>query len=150
MPRVTVPTNGCIERNREQWSLMAAEDWDAVAQTLAPEAFDDDRRSGLRTVFEGRDAVVENLRAAYDVGARLWSIDPIATYGDDFALMRFVVGGADRESAFAAEMLVVSFLHPDGRLGGGIVFDMDDLEAASAELDTLYAMQTGTAAEDDK
>ena len=104
----------CIQRNREQWALMAAGDWDAVAQMLAPDAVDDDRRVGIQTLFEGRDAIVENLRAAYDVGARLWSIDQIETRGGELALLRFIVGGPERESAFVAEMLVILFV---GRAG---------------------------------
>jgi hypothetical protein len=130
---VTVPRNACVEAVREQWELIAAADWDKVADQIAPDNFDDDRRSGMQNVYRGREAVLENLRAARDVGARLWSIEPIATHGENLALMRIVVGGADRESAFSAEMLAITFLAPDGRIGGGVVFDADAMDAAMAE-----------------
>jgi hypothetical protein len=130
---VTVPPNACVEAVREQWALIAAGDWDAVADQLTPDNVDDDRRVGMQNFYEGRDAVLENLRAARDVGARLWSIEPIATHGEHLALMRIVVGGSDRESAFSAEMLIISFLAPDGRIAGGVAFDADAIDAAKAE-----------------
>lgn len=130
---MTVPPNACVNNVHEQWKFIAAGEWDKVADLLAPDDFDDDRRTGMKTVFHGRDAVLENLRAARDVGARLWSIEPIATHGDELAVMRIVVGGADRESAFSAEQLVVCWLGDDGRMAGGIALDADALDDAMAE-----------------
>jgi hypothetical protein len=130
---LTVPPNTCVEKVHQQWAFIAAGDWDSVAAQLAPDIVDDDRRTGMRNYFDGRDAVLENLRAARDVGARLWSIEPIATHGDNLALMRIIVGGPDRAAGFSAEMLVISSLAPNGQMAGGVVFDADAMDTAIAE-----------------
>ena len=69
----------------------ATRDWAAIAETLADDFYIDDRRrvvnAGIRI---GRDAEVEDLQAAADVGLTLTMSGVIATRGDRLALTRVI------------------------------------------------------------
>ncbi len=119
---------------------LAARDWDAMAEMIADDLCDDDRRrvvsSGIR---RGRDAQLANLRAIVDVGVTNIDLVVIATRGERLALARARVQGGDQQAeAFGLEMLNLVEIDTDKRLSAGISFDIDDIDAAFAELDARY------------
>ncbi len=121
-------------------SYFAARDWDAMAETLAENGSDDDRRrvvnSGLR---QGRDAVIANARAVADVGVANIATTVIATRGGRLALSRDRFEIRDqRPEAFAAEVLAIVDIDADERMVARVAFDPDDIDAAFEELDARY------------
>lgn len=120
---------------------LAARDWDAMAEMVADDVCDDDRRrvvsGGIR---RGRDAQIANLRAIVDVGVRNFESVVIATRGERLALTRTRVSGGDqRPEAFGLELLSVVEIDTNNRIAAGISFDLDDMDAAISELDARYA-----------
>ncbi|WP_310773803.1 BTAD domain-containing putative transcriptional regulator [Mycobacterium sp. Z3061] len=116
----------------------AARDWAAVAGALADDICTDDRRrvvnGGIR---HGRDAEIDGLRAAADVGTRSITSTPLAIRGERLLLGRFRFS-AKHPSAFHSEILGVAELDADNRGKTLVVFDVDDVDAAFAELDARY------------
>ena len=111
-----------------------------MAEILADNLSNDDRRRVVNAgVFDGRDAQMANTR----VVAELWSANVtrsvIATRGRNLFLGRITFSGDDEGvEAFLAEMLVVVEIDSDERISAIIVFDLDDFDAAIAELDARY------------
>ena len=63
----------------------------------------------------------------------------IATRGERLALSRIRLSGRDqRPEAFHTEVLDVVEIDADDRIAAHIVFDLDDIDAAFAELDARY------------
>ncbi|WP_420540831.1 BTAD domain-containing putative transcriptional regulator [Mycolicibacterium septicum] len=124
---------------------LEAPDWDAMANMLADDAYNDDRRRVVSAgIQRGRDAQIANLRAVVDIGVRRFSTVVLATRGDRLALQRTRVSGADQPDPYGLEMLCVLEIGTDNRFAAAVLFDPDDLDAAFAELDARYL--TGEAA----
>jgi len=107
---------------------------------LAENFLTDDRRrlvnAGIR---RGRDAEIENYRAAADVGIIDITLDVIATRGERLVLGR--VRGSQRDQlpgTFGIEVLGVVEIDADGRIVAAVSFDLDDIDAAFDELDARY------------
>ncbi|BBZ14762.1 BTAD domain-containing putative transcriptional regulator [Mycobacterium branderi] len=120
-------------------TYFAARDWDAMAEAMAQDILYDDRRrvanAGLR---RGRDAEMVNIRALVDLGANVTST-VIATRGERLVLTKSRFTGADqRPEAFHNVMLSVLEIDADERVVARIIFDVDDMDAAIAELDARY------------
>ena len=118
----------------------AARDWGAIAETLASDISTDDRRrvvgAGLR---QGRDAVHAELSAVTEIGVESATSDAIATRGEHLVLNRARTWGRDqRPEAFLTDMLSIVELNTDERIVAIVTFDLDDFEAAIAELDARY------------
>nr|WP_231988819.1 BTAD domain-containing putative transcriptional regulator [Mycobacterium sp. 1274761.0] len=115
----------------------AARDWDAMADYLAADYSSDDRRRVANAgVRQGRDAELENFRNATDL------LTPgvpvvIATRGERLALSRIPSSASDSEP-FGMEMLCVVETNANARIVGTVVFHLDDVDAAFAELDARY------------
>ncbi len=113
-------------------------DWNAVAELSAENVSVDDRRrvvnAGIRT---GRDAAIEDLRVAAEIGFTYKMLSVTATRGDRLALMRVRAVGRDPE-AIADEVPNIVEIDSDGRIAAAVVFDLDDIDAAFAELDARY------------
>ena len=63
----------------------------------------------------------------------------IAARGERLALSRVRYSGRDQEpEAFDAEILIVFEIDADDRIAAAVVFDLDDFDAAFAELDARY------------
>ncbi|MEB3032874.1 BTAD domain-containing putative transcriptional regulator [[Mycobacterium] nativiensis] len=121
-------------------ACLAARDWDAMGEMIADEICDDDRRQvvsgGIRC---GRDAQMANLRAIVDVGVKNFESFVIATRGERVALSRARVSGGDQHpEAFGLELLTIIEIDTDNRIAAGVTFDLNDIDAAFAELDTRY------------
>ena len=121
-------------------AYLAARDWDAMAEMLADDLCDDDRRRVVSSgIQRGRDAQIANLRAIVDVGVTSIDLVIIATRGERLALARARVRGGDQQAeAFGLEILNLVEIDTDNRLTAGISFDVDDIDAAFEELDARY------------
>ncbi len=128
-------------------AYFAQRDWDALAELMAEDMFADDRRRVVGAgVRRGRDAEVENLRAWADVGVKNISSDAVAIRGRRLVLSRVRLTGRDqRPDAFHTEVLRIVEIDADERIVARIAFDLDDTDAAFAELDARYL--AGEAAE---
>ena len=127
------------------FSSIAVGDWDAVAQTTAANVSVDDRRRVVNAgVLHGRDAKIESTHATVDVGFTMTMVGAIATRGEHLALLRVRVSGRDPETIQNDALNIVE-IDADERIAGNVVFDLDDFEAAIAELDARYLAGEGAA-----
>ena len=124
---------------RVQASL-AAHDWDAIAEIMADDISDDDRRRAVNAgIRRGSQAEIENMRAIADLGATVTTSDVIATRGDRLALVRIRVSIRDQEaSAFDFESLNIVEIDTDDRIAAIVTLDHDDIDSAFEELDARY------------
>ncbi|OBG99377.1 hypothetical protein A5698_10225 [Mycobacterium sp. E136] len=116
-----------------------ADDWKAMQESFAENYFLDDRRriisSGIR---HGRDHAIEDVRAVVDVG--LWaklSMSTMATRGGRLVLLHLHAAGPD-PGASQSDLLQVVEVDDDGRFSAVVVFDVNDIDAAFAELERRY------------
>lgn len=133
------PENQAARIHRRNLEHHAARDWVAMASNLAPNVMEEDRRraanAGLR---HGRDAAMAGYLAVAELGATIAS-DTLATRGQYLALNRnrAAVGGQGAD-AFRVDYFDVTDLNADGQIVAHIIFDIEDFNAALAELDTRY------------
>ena len=121
-------------------AYLTVRDWDAMGEMVADDVFSDDRRrvvnAGLR---RGRDVEIANMRAMADLGVREVTSSVIATRGERLALTRARVSGGDQQpEALSLEMLSLVEIDTDNRIAAGVLFDLDDIDAAFEELDARY------------
>ncbi len=135
-PRLKNAASHVAERFRAQF---AARDWDELAGMFAPDFCIDDRRrivnAGIR---RGRDAEIEDLRAAADVGITHMTFEVIATRGKHLILGRGDAGNDERLGAVEFDVLQVVEIDADEMMTAVVMFDADDNDAAFAELDARY------------
>ncbi|MFZ0715838.1 BTAD domain-containing putative transcriptional regulator [Mycobacterium sp.] len=125
------------------FSYIAARDWDAVAQITAENVSVDDRRRVVNAgVLHGRDANIESTRATVDVGFTMTVVAALATRGEHLALFRVRVSGRDSETIQNDALNIVE-IDAEERIAGNIVFELDDFDAAFAELDARYIAGEG-------
>ncbi|CAM2767742.1 SnoaL-like domain-containing protein [Mycobacterium intermedium] len=117
----------------------AARNWAAIAETLSEDSVIDDRHDVVNVGFwDGRDAVIENLRALSEAGENT-TLSVIATRGERLALTRMTsLSREPRYGEFRSEMLMVVEIDCDGRIGAQVSFAPNDFESAFGELDTRY------------
>ncbi|ORB72988.1 regulator [Mycobacterium scrofulaceum] len=117
-----------------------AGDWPSMSKTLAHNMVDDDRRHMVNAgTRRGRDIQIANGQAAVQVGADKLTSTVIATRGRQLALCRSSIFGRDEQpGAFRIEFLSVVEIDVDEQLVAHIAFDLDNSEAALAELDARY------------
>jgi hypothetical protein len=131
------PTNAAVRHFQRLSDLLSSGHAEDIRSIVSADAATDDRRRGMRHLEVGRDAVVEGFMATARVGARHIDIEPIAVRGVRLALLRTRYVG----SWFEIEHLTIIALDAagDGRLA--VLFDLDDMAAALAELDRLAREQ---------
>ncbi|MFI5508307.1 BTAD domain-containing putative transcriptional regulator [Mycobacterium sp. NPDC051804] len=118
---------------------LTARDWDAMAEMIADDDVNIDRRRVVNTgVLRGREAQIENLRVIVDVGATNHESTVVAIRGDRLVLTRTSWSGSSRPGAFGIELLAVIEIDDNDRIAAGITFDLDDIDAAFNELETRY------------
>lgn len=117
----------------------AARDWDVMAQDFAVDYYHDDRRRVVNAgVRYGRDAAIEELRVAADIGLLTnLTLDIIATRGKRLMLTRYRVSGRDSD-VIQLDALQVTELDADERIVANVSFDPDEIDAAFEELDARY------------
>jgi DNA-binding SARP family transcriptional activator len=121
-------------------AYLAARDWDAMAELIADDVCNDDRRHVVSGgIQRGRDAQIANLRAVIDVGVRNMESVTIAIRGERLALTHTRVSGGDQQpEAFGVELLNIVEINTDNRIVAGVLFDLNDIGAALEELDARY------------
>ncbi|WP_267304851.1 BTAD domain-containing putative transcriptional regulator [Mycobacterium barrassiae] len=123
----------------------AARDWDAMAEMLADDLQNEDRRrvvnGGIR---HGKYSLLHDMRSAASFGIQEFATDVIATRGERLVLARAESRYEARPGAFYVENVVLGEIDGDGRMTAQIIFDVDDIDAAFEELDARYL--TGEAA----
>ncbi len=122
-------------------ACFAARDWDSMAEMVAEDMCNDDRRpvinAGLR---RGRDAEIANVRALADLGVTKTELAVIATRGERLTLGRFLLSGRDKlPEAFQTEVLGVIEIDADNRIAARVWFELNDINAAFEELDARYS-----------
>ena len=112
--------------------------FDAIAEILADESFVDDRRRIVNAgLWQGRDAVISNMRAL--AGGANTTSTVVAIRGERLALARIYFANRELQHGdFGLEMLSIAEIDADNQIAAHIVFDPDDLGAAFAELDARY------------
>ena len=129
--------NAAIRVTERLRALFAARDWRGIAELYADDISADDRRrvigGGPRS---GRDAEVANLRAMADLGASQMDSTVVATRGSRLVLHR--THAAQDDSRFEASFLSVTEINTDGQIVRVVGFDVDEIDAAIAELDARY------------
>ena len=119
------------------WTYFAARDWDALADTVARDIVDEDRRRVVNAgIRHGRDALIANMRAIAEVGVESVTSSVVATRGEQLVLnrVRFSMRGGE----VSAEVLNIAEIDADDRVAASIQFDLDDIDAAFEELDARY------------
>ena len=90
-------------------------------------------------VRQDRDAEIKDFRSAADLGVTHATSNTIATRGERLALTRCRYSHSDEDSeAFRADLLGIIEINADGRIEAWATFDLEDFDAAIAELDARY------------
>lgn len=118
----------------------ADRDWGAMALIVADDICADDRRRVVReSMRRGRDFDIANMQAIANIGVKTISSNLVATRGERLALSRVCFSGNDpRPEAFSTEVLGIIEIDANDRITVVTVFDLDDIDAAFAELDARY------------
>src|SRR5581483_5291010 len=118
----------------------AARDWGALAEVMAEDIVADDRRGVVNAgARRGRNAEIENMRAAADVGITHMKSAVIATRGERLVLSRVrTTSSDDGPERFEAEVLGLTEIDAQMRIAAYVVFDPNDFDSATAELDARY------------
>ncbi len=132
------PTNAMTRTLETFPAVYAAGDWDEFAAGYAdPAMVVDDRRAGVSAgIVPGRDAVMELVHGLHDVGFQKVTNVPMAVRGEGLALFRRVWHNPE---GFDLPMLVLVEAAPSGLVGYQIMWDVEDLDTAMAELDRRFA-----------
>ena len=116
---------------------------DDIGALLAEDHVNEDRRQGLRRETTGRAAAIENIRAiaASDVNI---TNTPLALRGNRLCLSHILFERREAESdRFRVETLELAEIDADGLMAAKVVFDVDDMDSAIAELDARYLADEG-------
>ena len=120
-------------------ACVVTRNWNALTEILADDIAIDDRRRAVNSGIQyGRQAAIADMRGAIDLGLTNISLTVIATRGVQLELCRMSISGQDRPDAFRIEFLSVVEINADERIVARVAFDLDDVDAAFAELDARY------------
>ncbi len=120
------------------WSQFAAGDWNALAEAVSESYSGIDHRRVVNAENQhGRDAVVNDLKVAADVGFTISMVGVIAVRGEHLALTRVRAAGRDPE-AIQNDALNVIEIDSDETNLAAATFDLEDFDAAIAELESRY------------
>jgi hypothetical protein len=122
-------------RVRAAWETR---DWERFAATMAPGFRRIDRRSLVRLELD-REEHLALTRPLFEMESSRIQIEGLATRGDQLALERFRFEGSDRDvGPSVIEWLSVSEVDARGDRVVFVLIDLDELDAAYAELDERY------------
>ena len=128
-----------IEWFKERWF---ARDWDGVMAMASPAATLDDRRRLMRLQLSGDDYVT-HARLMFGTRFARWETDLLATRGDRLALFRVQWEGDTHGVEATAEFLWILEVDDEGRRKAAVMLDVEDLEAAYAELEDRWVAGEG-------
>jgi len=115
----------------------ARRDWDWIRTHITDDIELHDHRSTVSShVASGADAVIELLRGFADVGFVSMRNEVVEARGDRLALFRRTYR---TEAGFELVMLAAAERNEAGLIVGMVLFDADDLDAATAELERRAA-----------
>ncbi len=126
--------NLCLQLVRRLGELTERRDWEAIALLYGDDIVFDDRRPGLSTLVTGREAMLVNVRAVQDSGTFETVDTPVAVRGNRCALFRVQF----LSSAYDVQTLTVTEVDEHGVFQATVLFDVDDLDGAFAELEARY------------
>nr|WP_241519449.1 BTAD domain-containing putative transcriptional regulator [Mycobacterium paraense] len=122
--------------------VMAAihrEAWDEVEQLFAPDISIDSRRKVVGLTLSS-EAVLREMRRELELGTVRINHVMVAARGDRLALSRLMTSSPDGGiGAPQDELLQLYAINDEGRVAWQVWFDVEDLDAALAELDARYA-----------
>ncbi|OBI75610.1 BTAD domain-containing putative transcriptional regulator [Mycobacterium sp. E740] len=131
--------NAAIRAEATFNALCASKRWGEFGSAVADDILVDDRRKGLHTEFRGRDTLLAESQAIGGLGTASVISDAIAARGERLALFRTVFLGQDtRPDAYRTEMLRIVEVDADQQIATIVVFELDEFDAAIAELDARY------------
>jgi len=132
--------NAASEVGERFLAHFAASDWDAMAEILADDFSGDDRRRVVGAgVRHGRDAEIADVRAIAGLGITNVTSTVMATRGRRLVLLRAGFSSRDQgPEAFLTELLAIAEMNSNNRMAAYVAFDLEDFEAAIAELDARY------------
>jgi hypothetical protein len=140
-PRPTRLENAATEVDQRYWTHFAAREWAAMAELVADDISTNDRRRVVNAgIRHGRDEHMADMRAIAEVLPD-WDITSavMATRGARLVLTRICILSRGTDvSEVIAEVLRIDEIDADNRIVSGIAFDVDDIDAAFAELDSRY------------
>jgi len=120
-------------------------DWNGVLATFVPTHHMDDRRRLMRVAISGADFLA-NERMLFEEPASEWQGTLLATRGERLALLRTRFRTeVEGSGPMSVEMLDLVEVDSDGRRSALVVFDLDAVDAAYAELDRRYVAGEGAA-----
>nr|WP_264032820.1 BTAD domain-containing putative transcriptional regulator [Mycolicibacterium alvei] len=138
----TVPDTACTRASERAVAAIDAGAWDEFEGMFAPDGLIESRRRLVgfdRTAFTPHE-VAHQARCDLENGVMRASHAVVAVRGDRLALARVSVGTGDESpGAPQDEFLQIYAIDEDGRIALQIWFDVDDMDAALAELDAQYA-----------
>ncbi|WP_255413203.1 BTAD domain-containing putative transcriptional regulator [Mycobacterium sp. 3519A] len=137
-----VPVNACVRVGSRVIDAVNREAWSEVEQLLAPQVSVESRRKivGFPRIDVPAGRWPQDMRAFLDAGIVRYRDVPVAVRGERIALTRLEMSTTDSSSgAPQDEMLHVAGLDENGRVALQVWFDVEDMEAAVAELDAAHA-----------
>ncbi|OBK93883.1 BTAD domain-containing putative transcriptional regulator, partial [Mycobacterium sp. 1165178.9] len=141
-PRVQQLENAASRAEHRFFAYWNSRNWAAMAEILTEDSFIDDTQRNVANVgfWDGRDVVLANMRALVDAAApEITKLTVIAIRGERLVLNRRQSPNRDPQNGqFVSEGLVVVEIDTDGRIAAHVQFDVDDVDAAFAELDARY------------
>ncbi len=141
--------NAASRVNERLWTCFTARDWIAIAEMVADDFYQEDRRRVVNVGTRyGRDAALQDARATADLGIDNVTPTVIATRGECLVLARTrYMGRGHGPDGFRTESEALNLFetNADNRIAAVVVFEPDDIEAAFAELDARYLAGEGAA-----
>ena len=119
-------------------SRLAARDWDALAAAVADSYSGIDHRRVVNAENQhGRDAVLKDARVGAEIGFTISMVSAIAIRGERLVLARVRISGRDPETIQNDALNVVE-IDAEERIATVVVYDLEDFDAAIAELESRY------------
>ena len=139
-PRAPRLQNAATQVYEHLHDCFKARDWNAIADILVDDYSQHDRRPIVGgEIRRGRDALLEDLRAAADLEITKARSHAIGIRGERLVLTLAQYSRSDEErEAFGVDLLQVAEIDADERITALVAFDPDDINAAYAELDARY------------
>jgi hypothetical protein len=139
--RTRRPENAASQVAERYWKHFAAREWAAMAELVALDISTDDRRRVVNAgIRHGRDDHMADMRAIAEVlpdGDITSAV--MAARGARLVLTRICILSRGMEvSEVIAEVLRIDEIDADNRIVSGVAFDIDDVDAAIAELEARY------------
>ena len=132
--------NAAARTDRELFDRFNARDWAGVEALAAPELAFDERRRMVRNTC-GREVWLEQFRVLFDVPASRFTTKLLATRGERLSLSLHCFAGEVAGGGGPLEMddhLVLHEVDGEGRIVAIVLFDLEDADAAYAELDARW------------